>query len=113
MTIDSQKLLLACVDKIKEKKGMDIVSLKLKDITLICDYFIILTAGSARQSRAIADFLYEELKAEYRFPRLEGYQEGRWLLMDYGAVVIHIMLAEERQYYNLEKLWADAPAESY
>ena len=75
----------------------------------IADYFLLRTAANSRQAKAIADYLLEE--NEQKPLRMEGYQEGRWILLDYGALIVHIFQEEEREYYNLERLWGDAEKE--
>ena len=114
MNLEAHELLAFCVDKAVEKKAKNIISLELKDLTLICDYFLLMTADNTRQAQAIADFLEEELEAIDEKPRhIEGYDAGRWVLLDCSAVVVHIFLEEEREYYNLERLWGDAPRTEY
>ena len=94
-----------------EKKAEDILLLELKDLTVMTDYFIIMGASNTRLVQAIADNIEEELaKADILPLRKEGYAEGRWILMDYGVCVAHIFLQEERNFYNLEQLWGDAPS---
>ena len=110
----AEQLLQRCVALAQEKKARDIVSLTLTGLTLIADYFLIMSATNTRQAQAIADEITETLKAEGRPAlRVEGRQEGRWILIDLGAVVVHIFLDEERAYYNLERLWGDAPRQTY
>ena len=73
------------------------------------DYFVICSAATATQVRAIADNIEEELeKSEVYFDHKEGYREGEWVLLDYGDVVAHVFRDENREYYDLEKLWSDA-----
>jgi len=95
---------------IAEKKGREITIIMLEELSLITDYFVIASGNSRVQTRAIADHVEEEMnKAGLRLARREGYPEGRWILMDYGQVIVHIFQDEEREFYNLERLWADAP----
>jgi len=101
-----------CLGKIQEKKGTDLSVLKLSEVSTICDYFVLATAANNRQAQAICDNVNEAVKGVGIIPaHIEGYSEGRWILLDIGAVVIHIFQEEERQYYNLEKLWSHAPAQ--
>lgn len=112
--MNAEELLRFCVEKSLDKKALDILSMDLSSLSLVCDYFLLLTATNSRQCQAIADYLSEELKAAGEAPlRVEGYAEGRWVLLDGGSVVVHIFLAEERKYYNLERLWGDAPTQSF
>jgi len=114
MQTSAETVLQRCVELAADKKGRDMVSLKLQGLTLICDYFLIVTAANTRQAQAISDNIQEEMKKGGIAPlRIEGYREGRWILIDFGVVVVHIFLEEERQYYNLERLWGDAEKEEY
>lgn len=91
------------------KKAEYIRVLDLRQLSTFCDYFVICTAFSDRQTQAIADAIAIELKEETFTPiSLEGYREGRWVVVDYGDVVIHIFQDALRDYYDLENLWFDA-----
>lgn len=94
---------------IEGKKGLDIRILKVNELTLLADFFIICSGNSPLHLQAICDHLRDELKEE-DFPllRMEGYEEGKWILLDYGALIIHLFLPEEREFYNLERLWGKA-----
>ncbi|GAB6281689.1 MAG: ribosome silencing factor [Ignavibacterium sp.] len=93
-----------------EKKGYDLRLIDLKRITNIADYFIICSADSDVQVKAIADHIEEKLKDEgIRLWHKEGYSSLNWVLLDYIDFVIHIFRNEAREFYNLEKLWGDAP----
>lgn len=106
-SIELAKLAAAAID---EKKGYDIRILELRDISVIADYFIIASGNSRVQTQAIADNVEERIaKAGVRLGRREGYPEGKWILLDFGAVIVHIFQGEERNFYNLERLWGDAP----
>ncbi|HPZ08580.1 MAG TPA: ribosome silencing factor [Candidatus Eremiobacteraeota bacterium] len=107
-TDKSLELALKAVEVSIEKKAFNPVILKLQEISIITDFFIIVTGYSATQNRAIADAIEIALK-EYglKFKR-EGYEDARWILMDYLDIVIHIFREEEREFYNLEALWGDA-----
>lgn len=97
-----------------DKKATDIILLNMEDISSVTDYFMICSARNTPQVQAIADNIEEELDKENILPaHKEGYTEGRWVLLDYGDVVAHIFLEAERDFYNLEQLWADAPSENY
>lgn len=93
-----------------DKKAIDPVILEMTDLTLVADYFVIASGRTAVAVRAIADGVEELLAQHNLFPRgREGYEDGRWVLLDYGSVIVHIFLEQEREYYNLERLWRDAP----
>ncbi len=94
---------------LEEKLADDIVVLGLGGVSLMADTFILATGRNARQNRALADYLTEEFsRKDIRPLRVEGYREGGWILVDYGDVVVHLFTEEQRRFYNLEKLWADA-----
>lgn len=92
-----------------EKKAQRIAVLRLSAITEFTDYFIICAGNSTRQTQAIADAVIEELKrAKTRPLHIEGYNNAEWILIDYGAFVVHIFTEESRSFYDLERLWRDA-----
>lgn len=91
-------------------KAIDLVVLDLEKLTSFTDYFIICSGKSDTQVRAIADNIMKKGKLKKRLPLgVEGYKQGLWVLVDFGEVVAHIFYHEMRDYYNLEKLWMDAP----
>ena len=93
-----------------EKKAQDLVLLETGKISIIADYFLIGSGTTSVQLHAICDYLRLKLKeAGYNLLRLEGYREGWWILMDYGGLVIHLFQPEARAFYNLERLWSQAP----
>ncbi len=81
----------------------------MKDVSIICDYFIIANGTSRIHNKAIANYLEMPLKYDYEMDqkKIQGKQDGGWLLIDYGTIVIHIFLDNLRAYYNLEELWKD------
>jgi len=89
-------------------RGRDIVILDLRELTPVFDYFVLATGTSRRQLHAIAEEIDDVLKREFHDRRLgiEGYADSRWILLDYGDVVVHIFDEETRRYYDLEHLWA-------
>jgi len=91
-------------------RGRDIVILDLREITSVFDYFVLVTGASRRQLHAISDEIDQTLRREYndRHLGIEGFAESRWILLDYGDVVVHMFDQETRDYYNLEQLWAGA-----
>lgn len=79
---------------------------------MIADYFVLLTGRSSTQVQAIADSIEEMLTGQgVRLLRREGYQEARWILLDFGSVVVHVFRDEDRRFYSLERLWGDARVE--
>ena len=112
----NSKLFKTIIAAIQEKKGENIVSLDLRKITeAVSDFFIICEATSQPQVRAIAEnieYLVKENCGEQVFHK-EGFQHLHWVLMDYVNVVVHIMLPENRKFYNLEEMWSDAIIEEH
>jgi ribosome-associated protein len=95
---------------VADKKAMDVVMLDMREASSITDYFLICSGGSERQVQAIADALDEQLtRSGIESLGVEGYREGRWILMDYGDVIVHVFSQETREFYDLERLWANAP----
>ncbi|MFS0575288.1 ribosome silencing factor [Sporosarcina sp. 179-K 3D1 HS] len=95
---------------VDDKKGEDIVVLNMEGVSLIADQFIITHANSERQVQAIAREVTDKAaEAGFHAKRMEGFDLGRWVLIDLGDVVVHVFHRDERGYYNLEKLWGDAP----
>lgn len=94
-----------------EKKGEDILLLDLrKTVPFLCDYFVIVTGHTREHLQAISDGIIESLDSQGFFlDHMEGYQVGKWILLDYMDFVVHIMTPETREYYSLESLWGDAP----
>ena len=91
-----------------EKKATDITVLNVEHITILADYFVIATARSATQVKALADALEDKLSAEGIEPScIDGKKEGRWIVFDYGTSIVHIFNDETRMIYCLEKLWSD------
>lgn len=92
------------------KKAEATIILELKGITTIADYFVICSGENTTQVRAIADNVRTELKEGGIIPlSVEGLKHAHWILIDYGDIIVHIFLDETRAYYELEKLWLDAP----
>ena len=93
-----------------DKKAEDVLVLDVRGLTSYADYFVVVTADSERQASAIADHVDQEMKKQGT-TRVgsEGYESGRWILIDFGDVVAHVMSREARGFYDLEGLWADAP----
>ncbi|EQF23904.1 oligomerisation domain protein [Clostridioides difficile CD160] len=97
-------------DAIEDKLGQDTVIINIGKVSSLCDYFIITTASSQRQVKAIADNVEDELSKLGLEPRgKEGQSTQTWVLLDYGDVMVHVFNEENRGFYNLEKLWKDAP----
>ena len=109
--MESKELAILSARAMDQRKGTKITVLKLEDLTILTDYFVVGTGATRVQTQALADSVEEALdKLGIRPNRIEGLQEGRWILMDYGQIIIHIFQEDERGFYGLERLWADAPA---
>lgn len=105
---------LLAADAAASKKAQDIVILDLQGISLVADYFIVMSGRSSVQIRAIVEAVDERMQEEgFKLKQKEGYQEARWVLLDYADIVVHVFLAEVREYYQLERLWADAGQINY
>lgn len=96
-----------------EKKATEVRVLDLRNITSITDFFVICSGSVAQHVKAIVDAIDEQLRPENKPWHIEGYQNLTWVLMDYVDVVVHVFQPETRAYYNLERLWADAPVETF
>ena len=111
MDADLLQELRAAAAAIDAKKAFEVLALDVSARTSIADVFVICSVGSARQAQAVADEVDRALAAIGRKAlSVEGYQQGGWVLLDYGDIVLHIFLEERRDYYALERLWGDAPA---
>ena len=106
-SIDKAQL---CLKTIQERKAVDPVLLHVAALTSVADYFLIASGSSTRQVQAIARHLQRTLRdAGIKAYGAEGEQEGQWVLMDYGDVVVHIFYEPLREFYDLEGLWVEAP----
>ena len=94
-----------------DKHGQDTVVLEVGQVLAITDHFVITSGANVRQVRAVVEEIEEQVKAGGGPGpiRVEGLDDARWVLMDYGDFVVHVFLDEIRRYYDLERLWADAP----
>lgn len=103
------KLLESIIKSCEDTKAQDIVILDMENITPVADYFVITEASNERQVQAIARAIKKDLEAiDLTVTRMEGFNEGRWILVDANEVICHIFHSDERGFYNLERLWGDA-----
>lgn len=113
MTLDVRihHLVVTAAAAADDKKGEDIIVLEVGQVLAITDAFVIVSAGNVRQVRTIAEAVEEQVTAAGgpKPLRIEGLSDGRWVLIDYGDFVVHVFLDETRRYYELERLWSDAP----
>jgi len=110
--ISSSELAHQAAQHALSKKGFDVKILKLKDISSVCDFFVIVSGAADVQVKAIAHAITDGLREEGIKPyHIEGQNEGSWVLIDYIDVVVHVFYEKTRDFYSLEKLWGDAPVE--
>ena len=110
--MDKTKLLealKAAHKAIDDKMGEDIVVLDIHEVSIISEYFVIASANNSNQLKAIAEHVEEKLfEAGLKIRHIEGVQTARWILMDFGHIIVHLFCKEEREHYRLERLWGDA-----
>lgn len=107
--LQSKELALAICKALADKRGKDIVSLYVREKTDLCDYFIIASGSNAPQIKAMGERVEELIEREYGIvpTRTEGVRDGRWAVIDYADVIVHIFNDETRLFYHLERLWAN------
>ncbi len=106
---EPRELAVEIAEFLYSKKGEDIQVLDVANLTSITEFFVIASARNPTQCRTMAEDLEEHLIEEQQLEarRKEGYRESRWVVLDYGSVIVHVFHEQERAYYNLERLWAD------
>ncbi|MFP3914757.1 MAG: ribosome silencing factor [Actinomycetota bacterium] len=109
--IEAEQLAQLAAGAIHDKKGLDVELLDVGDLLVITDVFVIATGTSNIHVRSLAEGVEETLadEAERKPLRREGMEQGEWILLDYGDLVVHLFQPEQREYYGLERLWLDAP----
>lgn len=106
--MESKILVEKIVSILNDRKAKRIETINIENVTIIADYFVICSGTSTTHNRGIADDIMEKLNKEgLNCTHLEGYETARWILLDYTDVVIHIFHEEDREFYNLERLWRD------
>lgn len=107
---NSQELVLSCVHAAIDKKADHSLIFNVSKVGAFTDYFLITSGTSERQVQAIADEVIRVTREfGHKRPIVEGYDEGRWVLLDFGAVIVHVFHDYIREYYDLESLWGEAP----
>ena len=108
--LDSKELALDIAAAAQEKKGADIVLLKVNEVSYLADYFVIITGFSQTQLKAIAQSIEDQVEEKFGLQplRASGKKDGNWIVQDYGDVIVHTFLPEDREYYNLEAFWGHA-----
>jgi ribosome-associated protein len=107
--LDLTRLARLAAQATDDKKAKNVTILHIGAVSTMADYFVIATGTSTTHVRAIADNVEKMLAPELKLHHAEGYQAGRWILLDFGDLVVHVFHEEERAFYNLERLWGDAP----
>ena len=105
--MNSKQLALHILDACEEKKGIDPIIIDIRKLTDIADYFVLVHGTSDRHVRTIADGVVDFLSPQLKPFHQEGMREAKWVLLDYGAVMVHVFYYETRGFYNLERLWGD------
>ncbi|MGX7051625.1 ribosome silencing factor [Leuconostoc palmae] len=109
-TVHVQTILETAVKAVDNKKANNIVALDMRNVSLMADYFVIADAASNRQVQAIVTEVKDKVQeAGGTIKLIEGYQSADWVLIDLGDVIVHVFSTEQRNFYNLERLWNDAP----
>ena len=107
---DTAEAAEAAASAIDDKKGLDLVLLDVSTVIVLTDVFVIATGTSSRHVRSLAEEIEAQLSRLDRRPlRREGMEDGSWVLLDFGDIVVHLFDEETRAYYDLERLWSDAP----
>ncbi|MFK3938438.1 ribosome silencing factor [Alkalihalobacillus sp. NPDC078783] len=108
--MNNDQLLSLAINTVDDKRAEQIVAMDMRGISPIADYVVVCHGNSEKQVQAIAFELKKVVQEQgIEIQRLEGYDQARWVLLDLGDVVVHVFHKEDRLYYNLEKLWGDAP----
>ena len=109
MEVTSKKLVLEICNALSDKLGKDIIALYVREKTDLCDYFVIASGSNAPQIRAMGERVEELVEKNLGVAptRTEGVRDGRWAVVDYGDVIVHILNDETRLFYHLERLWTD------
>jgi len=110
-TVSSSELAVNIAKFALDKKAENVVSLNVKNLTNITDEFVICSSDTNIQVKAIADSIRKN--TDYKPVRIEGYENLNWVLLDYIDVIVHVFKTSERNYYNIEKLWGDAPIREF
>lgn len=105
--MEISKEALEIAEILDKKKASDIIILKVDDMTIISDYFVIASAGSTTLVQTLSEEVQMKMKENFGLMplRVEGEREGRWVVIDYGTVLVHLFHKEEREFYQLERLW--------
>lgn len=106
---DSKKLILECAKAAIDKKAENSIIFDVSKISGFTDYFLVTSGTNEKQVQAISDEIVRQCKTTEIKPRVEGYEQGRWILIDLGSAVVHVFHDYIREFYRLEELWGQAP----
>ncbi len=109
-TISSQERAVKCAAFALDKKALDVRIMEIRRLSSIADYLVLASGRSDKQVQAIADSVKQGLKKVGKALDIEGMAEGKWVVIDYGDVIVHVFQEDMRRYYNLDELWSAAPA---
>lgn len=109
LTLTATERAVKCAAQALDKKAFDVKILEISRLSTIADYLVLATGTSDKQVQAIADGVKNGLKKYGKALDIEGVNEGKWVVIDYGDVIVHVFHEEQRRYYNLDELWGEAP----
>jgi len=113
-TLDTNQMAEMIAALANEKKAENTVIMDMSRVSGICDYFVICSASSTTRAKTISENIEFQMKQHgQRISHREGLKESKWILLDYGDVIVHIFLDETRKYYSIESLWGDAPRRAF
>lgn len=108
----NQEMLHELAELLETKKATDLKTMNMQEVTPLADYFLLANAGNKKHAQALADEATKWMKAHgMELLRENGYREGTWILQDFGDVIVHLFIPEERSFYDLDSMWGDAAIE--
>ncbi len=107
--MELQELVEKITNLVVDKKAKEVKVMNMEGVTLLADYFLLMNANNKKHAQALADAITEMMeKNNKELLRENGYREGTWILQDFGDIITHIFIPEEREYYDLDTMWGDA-----
>lgn len=105
----AKELALAICKVLSDKKGRDVVYIDVTEKTSLCDFFVLASGTSSTQVKSLAEIVEEQMEKQFDLDptRLDGVRDGRWAVLDYGDVIVHVFSEEAREFYHMERLWDD------
>ncbi len=111
--MEAKEQVLALCEVLYDKKAQDIIAIHVEDKTIIADWFVICSGRAVPQVKALCEEVEEKAPGiGLTLRRKEGYTEGRWIVLDFANILVHLFIPDERKYYNMERLWMDDPREA-